>query len=135
MSRSYDVTALATVDPTDSTWALANARRFLRDTPNEVGSFVPRSFLDAELVAQLELDSVVFNAVTYYRPHVTAGALLKANPERVLSFSGGGYSEAYSDPERLARAILQAGAGIDNAINDLAGSVIVSSARVARVVF
>ena len=135
MSRTYDTTALAPLNPVSAAWALATTRRFLRDTPNQVGAYSPRSFLDAELAAQLELDSVEFDSVTYYRPHITAAALLRADPERVLSFSGGGYSEQYGDPEKAARAIIAAGAGIDDAINAAAGASIVSTGRVSQVVF
>jgi len=135
MARSYDVTALAPLDPTDETWALATARRFLRDTPNQTGAFHPRSFMDVELVAQATLDSVAYDGTVYFRPHVAAANLLRSNPERVLSFSGAGYSETYAEAEKLARAILKAGVGIDDAINELAGRIIATSVRIASVVF
>jgi hypothetical protein len=133
--RTYDVAALAPLDATDADWALANTRRFLRDTPNEANAYHPRSFLDLELTAQLALDTVSHEGVTYYRPHVTASTLLKADPERVLSFTGAGYSETYPSAEAAARAILQAGSGIDDWINDEVGFELASTGRVARVVF
>ena len=135
MSRSYDTAALAPLDPTSESWGISTARRFLRDTPNETGAFHPRSFLDVELAAQLALDSVRSAGVTYYRAHVSAAALLRANPERVLSFSAAGYSETHADAETLAKAILAAGQGIDDLINELAGAIIASNSRFARVVF
>jgi len=135
MSRSYDVAALAPLDPTDETWALATARRFLRDTPNATGAFHPRSFMDVELVAQATLDSVAYEGTVYFRPHVAAANLLRANPERVLSFSAAGYSETHADAEALAKAILTAGQGIDDLINELAGVIIATNSRFARVVF
>lgn len=136
MSRTYDVAALSPLDPTDADWALATARRFLRDTPNETGAFHPRSFADAELEAQLELDSVTDDDdVRYYRAHVTAANLLRANPERVLAFSAGGYSESYADAEKLADAILAAGQGIDDLINELVGDNVAGRTLQARVVF
>lgn len=135
MSRTYDIAALAPLDVTSGAWALATTRRYLRDTPNGAGAYSPRSHADLELIAQLELDSVEFDGVTYYRPHVSASNLLKSDPERVMSFSGGGYSEQYSDPVKAARAILQAGVRIDDAINAAAGAVIASTGRVALTVF
>jgi len=135
VSRTYDTAALSPIAPTSDAWALATARRFLRDTPNETGAFSPRSFLDAELVAQLETDAITYAGSVYYRPHVTASALLRSDWERVRSFSGGGYSETYGDPDKAARAILAAGEGIDAAINAEAGAVIATTGRISQVVF
>jgi hypothetical protein len=133
MSRSYDVSVFTPPDPTSVPWAIASTRRFLRDTPNDADAYSPRSFGDVELTAQLALDTVTSDGVTYYRPHVSAANLVRSDPERVLSFSASSYSEAYRDAESIARGILQAGAGIDALINELAGRVL--TGRFARVVF
>ncbi len=127
--RTYDTAALSPLDPTSTAWALATCRRFLRDVPNDLGAYTPRSYQDAELQAQLELDAATHAGATFYRPHVSAAFLLRTDPERVQSFSGGGYSEQYPDPDRAADRMLKGGRSIDDLINDLAGAPVVPTGR------
>jgi hypothetical protein len=133
MSKSYDVSTFTPPDPTSVAWAIASARRFMRDTPNEALAYSPRSFDDSEIVAQLALDSVSSGGVVYYRPHVSAAHLVRSDPERVLSFGASSYSESYRDADAIARGILRAGAGVDALINTIAGSDL--AGRFARVAF
>lgn len=135
MARTYDLTALSPVDPKSVTWAVAWVRAAIRDTPNDAGAFPAGGYHDEELQAAIELDVIVDGADRYYRPHVTAAGLVSGDPTRVLSFSGGSYSERYEDGAALRRALLKRGEPIDALIEDATDGRFSGASTTFRVVF
>lgn len=130
--RTYDPAALVALDLRSLTWARNTCRRYLRDVPNEVGAWRPGSYDDREIDAQLTLDAVRHGVVLHYRPHVSAAHLLLSDPERVLSTSGGGWSETYQTPASVAASIRRSGSYIDDLIRGMTGQVPGQRPLVAR---
>lgn len=135
MARTYNLADLSPVDPTAAAWALAWVRAALRDTPNDADVFPAGGFHDEELLAALELDAVADGAASYFRPHVTAAGLVAGDPTRVLSFSGGSYSERYEEGDALRKAILKRGEPIDKLIEDATDGRVGANSTTFRTVF
>lgn len=118
---AYDPTALAPIDTTSKMWALAWTRFFLRDTDGTT-----EVYSDTELAGVLDATAQALpvgatSPTTYYRPHQAAADLIEGDPdrkvmERLMSWQG-----QYRNAEAVARAILAAGAWVDDAIHDAAG--------------
>ncbi len=113
---AYNSGDLTPIDTTNANWGLAWTRFFLHDTDdaNEL-------FTDAELSAVLEARSWAYDSVTYYRPHLAAGDLIEADPDRAITESTLGASFTSRSPSSIARTVRKAGAWVDEAIEDVAG--------------
>lgn len=139
MARTYKPSDLSGVQVTKITWARAWVRFLLRDTPNEVGAYRQGSLDDIEIDAALELHSVLDSVGSplprYYRPHVTAAGLLESDPERLASFSGGGYSEQYRGANEVIAPMLSQGARFDAEIALLSQGRVAPSAATLEPVF
>lgn len=111
----------------DVTKALAWSRFILRDT------IEPFAFLSTELIAMLRATSVQHDGSVYYRPHVVAATLVRADPERAITESIDNASKTKPDPDAIAARILRAYSWIDDQIDALTGRT--STARSFQVVF
>ena len=112
----YDPHDLHPNDVTSSAWAIAHARRFLADVRE------PYEYAQAEIYALLDAHAFVHESVTYYRPHVTAAALIASDPNRstaewLLSAKVEG-----REPADVAREIRASNAWIDDLIEAAAGA-------------
>lgn len=117
---AYDPTVLSPIAVKSAAWALNTLRMILRDTTS------PERFTDDELNAALNLrvfkvendDGTVSK---YYRPHVTAAALIRSDPTRAVSESIDNASERRQEPASIAAGILRDYAPIDDLIFDESG--------------
>lgn len=110
---AYDETDLAPTTTTSVAWALSWVRFWLRDTDAAL-----ELWSDTEITARLEADAWTHDGTKHYRPHVTAGALLEADPDRATSESTLGASLQTRRPEAIARTIRRQGKWVDDAIQD-----------------
>lgn len=111
MSATYDATLL-TVTPTDKNACMTWVRFWLGDKPDREGKQGGHHLSDEEILASLELAAVGGNP-RYYRPHITAKALLVGNPELWESKKFRDYSEKRRDPEAIAKAWAEQGKAFD----------------------
>ena len=112
---AYDPHDLNPNDPTSPAWALAWARRLLNDTGAEP------LYAQAEVYAVLNAHAFVANAVTYYRPHYAAAALIASDPDRATAESLLGASVTVRDPGAIARSIRSSNAWVDDLIETVSG--------------
>lgn len=108
---AYNSGDLTPVDTTDSNWALATLRFILRDTDDS-----NEAYSDQELAMALNLATFTVDSVDYYRPHVVAAGLIRADPDRAISESIDNASETRRDPASIAASILRSWGSIDDAI-------------------
>lgn len=112
-ARSYDEGKLSPLLPPDPDWARSWVRFFLRQVPDSEGKFPELSPSDAEINANLLLDTVDFGEVTYFRPHHTAARLYLGNPELLRSEGGQGWSNTRRDAGEITGAWLAQGRAFD----------------------
>lgn len=112
---AYDESALNPIDPTSLTWAVAFLRMLLRDTQE------PLEHADAELSATLALQAFQVGGTAYYRPHMTAAAMVRSDPERAIIERVDNVSVHKQDPAVIASQLEKAWASIDDQIAGLAG--------------
>ena len=112
---AYTAANLTPHDTTDLDWALAWVRFVMRDTS------ALEQYTDAEYTAVLGAHAFVENAVTYYRPHVAAAALVASDPERAISEALLGANLTHRDPSAIALAIRSQCRWIDALIEEASG--------------
>ena len=111
---AYDLSTLLPTDVTSEAWAVSLVRLYLRDRES------PFEYADAELATFLNAYAFTTEVsgvdVTYYRPHVTAAAIIDTDPDRAVSESLLSASVGLRTPDSLARAIRRSGRWIDDLI-------------------
>lgn len=112
---AYDESLLSPIDPASIEWATAFTRFLLRDTSE------PYSLASAEVRATLETTAVTVDEATYYRPHMAAAALIRSDPDRVVSERIDNASAEYVNPAVLAARIERDWSSIDDRIKALSG--------------
>ena len=112
----YDPHDLHPNDVTSSAWAIAHARRFLADTES------PFEFSQAEILAMLTAHAFTHDETVYYRPHVTAAALIASDPNRATAEWLLSAKVEGREPAIIAREIRASGAWIDDLIETAAGA-------------
>lgn len=113
---AYDPSNLNPANATSATWALAWTRYLLADTVH------PYQHGTLELMAALTAHAFTHATIVYYRPHVTAAALIIADPNRATSESLLGASYSGRTPGSIARSIRQANTWMDDLIAAAAGT-------------
>jgi hypothetical protein len=108
-----DASALSLNDPTSLDWGIAWCRRILADTQE------PPVFSDDELEGGLRLlaksDAGVTPNKIYFYPHKVALSYLETDPDRVMQFSAGSYSQT-DDINRFRTGIQRYAAAIESLI-------------------
>jgi hypothetical protein len=134
MARTYDPSALTLGDPTSEPWALAWARQFAKDLPNEALAWPADGLSDEEWTAWVratKLEITVSNRFTdtlpsppavgtviasYYLPHVAAAKAFEANPYWVNRETISGYSGERPTAAQVASSILRAGSWVNRLV-------------------
>lgn len=115
---AYDASALSLNDPTSVDWGIAWVRRMLADI-NE-----PAVFSDDEIEGSLRLMGETDFGVTpnklYFFPHTVAISFLETDPDRVMTFSAGSYSQQ-DDIARFRAGIQRYASAIEKLIYNKTG--------------
>lgn len=129
---SYDASALSLNDPTSLDWAIAWCRRLLGDTKDSA------VYSDDELEGALRLmsrsDSGTTPAKVYFYPHTVSLSLLETDPDRVMQFSAGSYSQT-DDINRFREGIKRYGTAIELLIYSKTGGRLGSTSNTLGVEF